>query len=302
MMQSDCLKALLAVKDAGSISTAAKIIGKSPSQLSAWLTSLEIDIGVTLINREGYRAYLTPEGEVIARHAKDVLSELANIDSKIVASASRDHDQLNIALLDALPVEPFRDALWQLQQYKRDVGLNINHLHTNNILDGIDQGALDFGVIFFHGNVYPGMTEHIIGYTEIVTVVATNHVLAQKKHEFSTDERLGHLQLLPSSYLGFGIDKVSKYSENYWLLDNFEMLLALLEKGVGWTELPRHWVDPLLKAGKLVQLKPKGVSALWWPLQLVWQKHRPLNSIDLWLIDKMTNPKPGLAVAGLPFL
>ncbi|MGF1761335.1 LysR family transcriptional regulator [Photobacterium sagamiensis] len=301
MMQSDCLKALLAVKQAGSISTAAKIVGKSPSQVSAWLSSLEIDMGLTLINREGYRANLTPEGEVVARHAKDVLSELENIDSKMATPALLDPAQLNIALLDALPVAPFRDALWQLQQYKPELGIQIEHLHTSDILQGIEQGEVDFGVIFFHGNVYPGMTEHIMGYTEIVTVVAAEHTLAEKPHEFSTDDRLGHLQLLPASYLGFGIDKVSKYSENYWLLDSFEMLLSLLEKGVGWAELPRHWVEPLLRTGKLVQLKPKGVSSLWWPLQLVWQKHRPLDSTALWFIEKLTSPKPGLSVAGLPF-
>ncbi|PSU44740.1 hypothetical protein C9J12_25935 [Photobacterium frigidiphilum] len=301
MVQNDCLRAMLAVKQAGSISTAAKIVGKSPSQVSAWLSSLEIDMGLTLINREGYRANLTPEGEVIARYAKDVLSELENIDSKMTIPALADPAQLNIALLDALPVAPFRDVMWQLQQYKPDLGIQIEHLHTGDILQGIELGEVDFGVIFFHGNVYSGITEHIMGYTEIVTVVAADHELAKNPHEFSTDDRLGHLQLLPASYLGFGIDKVSKYSENYWLLDSFEMLLSLLEKGVGWAELPRHWVEPLLRAGKLIQLKPKGVSPLWWPLQLVWRKHRPLDSTALWLIEKLTSPKPGLSVAGLPF-
>ncbi|MGF1751514.1 LysR family transcriptional regulator [Vibrio cionasavignyae] len=300
-MQIDALKSLLAIKQAGSISIGAKMLGKSPSQVSVWLSSLEADLGVNLIDREGYRANLTPEGEVIARHAKDVLSEFESIDKKILEHSASDPTQLNIALLDALPVYPFSDTLWQLQKFKPDLGIQVEHLHTKNILAGVENGDVDFGVIFFHGNVYSGITEHIIGYTEIVTVVAKQHPLAQYPNEFSTDDRVGHLHLLPKSYLGFGIDRVSKYSENYWLMDSFEMLISLLIEGVGWAELPYHWVRPYIESGKLVQLRPKGVSSLWWPLQLIWRKHRPLDSTALWFIERMNCPKPGLSVTGIPF-
>ncbi len=299
-MRSEVLRALLEVKKQGSITTAAKVIGKSPSQLRVWLSDLEDDLGVVLINSDGYRAKLTTDGDVIARHAMDVLRELDSIDSKFDYEGHSSPEKLTIGLLDALPVAPFKEVLWQLQQYNPQLSIAVKQLQTPEILNGIETGTIDFGMIFFHGNSYPGISEHVAGYAEIVTVVAADHPLAQSPTKVNTGDRAAYLQLLPKSYLGFGIDKVSKYSENYWLLDNFELLISLLENGVGWAELPRHWVEPLIRIGRLVELKPKSATALWWPVQLVWHSNSPSNNCSRWFIERMTSPKPGLSIAGIP--
>lgn len=298
-MQIDALKALIAIQREGSITTGAKSLGKSASQVGVWLSMLEADLGVRLLNREGYKAELTPEGATIARHAHDTLTQLSEIEKNITESKVMQSKKLNIAMLDVLPITPFKEALWQLNKLNPDLSLDIGYTPTLKTLNGIESGEIDFGVVFFHAGAYPRISSRLIGYTEIVTVVSSLHPLSARQKNFNTDDIASHLQLLPQSYLGFGIDQVSKYSENYWLMDSIEMTLALLQKGIGWAELPYYCVEPYIKSGQLVQLKASGESPLWWPLQLVWQKHRPMDRHAAWLIEKFSSPKPGLAISGI---
>lgn len=298
-MQVEALRALVAIQKKGSITSVAKSMGKSPSQVGLWLSMLEADLGLELINREGYKAQLTIDGEIIARHANDTLTQLSEIDKKITESGVAENKKLNIAMLDVLPITPFNEALWQLNRLNSDLSLDIQYLPTTKTLQGIENGDVDFGVVFFHGSVYTRVSSRLIGYAEIVTVVSPSHPLAEIQSTFNTDDIGSHLQLLPQSYLGFGIDQISKFSENYWLMNSIETTLALLQKGIGWAELPYYCVEPYLKSGQLVQLKAKGESPLWWPLQIVWQKHRPIDKNAAWLINKFSSPKPGLAISGI---
>ncbi|MBY6195934.1 LysR family transcriptional regulator [Vibrio hangzhouensis] len=298
-MQVDAFRALIAVQREGSITTGAKSLGKSASQVGVWLSMLEADLGLPLLNRDGYKAELTPEGETIARHAQDTLFQLSEIERNITEIRATKSKRLKIAMLDVLPIMPFKEALWQLSKLSSDLSLDIEYTPTLKTLEGIEKGEIDFGVVFFHAGVYPRISSRLIGYTEIVTVVSSTHPLASGQAKFNTDDIASHLQLLPQSYLGFGIDQVSKYSENYWLMDSIEMTLALLQKGIGWAELPYYCVEPYIKSGQLVQLRASGESPLWWPLQLVWQKHRPMDRHAAWLIEKFSSPKPGLAISGI---
>lgn len=298
-MQVEALKALVMLQSEGSIATVARTLGKSASQVGVWLTNLEADLGIALVDRHGYRAELTAQGAFIARHANDVVTQLSEIDRKISERRSVKTESLNISMLDVMPVSPFKDALWQVDKLSPTLKLDFGYASTQETLEGVIKGTIDFGVVFYNSSIYPDISSRLIGYTQIVTVVAPDHPLALEQQNFCFEDLISHLQLLPQSYLGFGIDQVSKYSENYWLMNNIDMTLALLQRGVGWAELPHHVVEPYLKSGKLTQLKTEGESPLWWPIQLVWQRHRPIDKHSAWLIEKFSSPKPGLAISGL---
>lgn len=62
-MNSLHLKALLLAIETGSISAAARTLGKKQPQVSQWISDLEIDLGVNIFQRSGNKTKLTQAGE-----------------------------------------------------------------------------------------------------------------------------------------------------------------------------------------------------------------------------------------------
>ncbi|MGB3532997.1 MAG: LysR family transcriptional regulator [Microcoleaceae cyanobacterium] len=80
------LRALVAVADYSNFSEAALILGLSQSTVSHAIASLETELGVILLNRGRYGANLTPVGERIVAHVRQV----QNLVEQIGVEANRE--------------------------------------------------------------------------------------------------------------------------------------------------------------------------------------------------------------------
>lgn len=72
-----------ALARAGSLSAAGRELGVSTPAVSKHLAQLEARVGVTLVNRTTRRMGLTPEGEVLAAHARQLLQGLDELDQAL---------------------------------------------------------------------------------------------------------------------------------------------------------------------------------------------------------------------------
>jgi LysR family transcriptional activator of dmlA len=70
----------------GSLSAAAREMGRTPAAVSKHLTQMEKRAGVQLINRTTRRMMLTPEGEVYLEHARRILDEIDEL-AELLGSA-----------------------------------------------------------------------------------------------------------------------------------------------------------------------------------------------------------------------
>ncbi|MFB2557095.1 LysR family transcriptional regulator [Herbiconiux liangxiaofengii] len=75
-LDSPTLRVVAAVAEYGSITRAAAVLGFSQPALSQQLKRVEARIGMPLVTRSGRGIRLTDAGEVLARHATDVLAAL----------------------------------------------------------------------------------------------------------------------------------------------------------------------------------------------------------------------------------
>jgi DNA-binding transcriptional LysR family regulator len=80
----------------GSLSTAARELGISTAAVSKRLSQMEARLGVPLVNRTTRRMSLTPDGEVLAEHARRILGEIADLDQLLSASKSEPKGQLRV--------------------------------------------------------------------------------------------------------------------------------------------------------------------------------------------------------------
>src|SRR5919106_1861163 len=144
------LKVLAAVARYGSVTEAAKELGYSQPSVSHHLSRLEAATGAKLVQRVGRGIRLTPEGQLLARRATEIVgrvdaaskelaaqvglqagrvslaanaSVLSTIVPKSAATLAREHPGIELSLIDLHPVE----ALQILRHGEVDVALIYRH-------------------------------------------------------------------------------------------------------------------------------------------------------------------------------
>lgn len=80
------LEILVRATEAGSFANAARLMGIDPSAVSHAVAQLEKDLGVTLFYRTTRKIALTEDGEEIFLHAREILGQVAELDT--IASRS----------------------------------------------------------------------------------------------------------------------------------------------------------------------------------------------------------------------
>jgi LysR family transcriptional activator of dmlA len=81
---------------AGSLSAAARELRITTAAVSKHLSQMEARLGVPLVNRTTRRMSLTVEGEVVLRHARSILAEMADLEQQLGASRSRPSGLLRV--------------------------------------------------------------------------------------------------------------------------------------------------------------------------------------------------------------
>ncbi len=74
MLEPDLLRTFLAISDTGSFTAAGVLVGRTQSAVSMQMRRLEEQLRCTLLRRSAHDVALTPEGEVLRRHAKLILN------------------------------------------------------------------------------------------------------------------------------------------------------------------------------------------------------------------------------------
>jgi DNA-binding transcriptional LysR family regulator len=147
------LKVLAAVARHGSVTEAAREMHYSQPSVSHHLSRLEAATGVKLVQRVGRGIRLTPEGELLANRATEIVgrvdaatnelaaqvglrtgrvrlaanaSVLATIVPKAAATLTEAHPGLTLSVFDCHPV----DALQMLRHGEVDVALVFRHAHA----------------------------------------------------------------------------------------------------------------------------------------------------------------------------
>ncbi|TNC27318.1 LysR substrate-binding domain-containing protein [Amycolatopsis alkalitolerans] len=96
MLSAERLRVLVEVAHAGSIATAARRMGFTPSALSQQLSRLEREVGCTLLERRPTGASLTEAGRLLVGHGESVAGELRAAEQALAALREQPVAQLGI--------------------------------------------------------------------------------------------------------------------------------------------------------------------------------------------------------------
>ena len=232
------------VAETGGFTKAGEKLHVSHSAISRQVQLLEEELGSPLFVRANKRVYLTPAGRVLLPYVSAIFEQVAKATQSILRLSHPSSARLNVGTGTTM-LNMFLPPV--LEKFKRaypTVPVMIKTGHTHHLLDDIETGALDLGIVSLPIRG-PGLSIHALYREELVVVVGKRHPLRSKK--LVRAEELEGLPLIV----------FSKGSATRWVLDQFfeqggisplismemendEAMEKAVEGGLGVTFLPKQ--------------------------------------------------------------
>ena len=287
----DALQAFAQAAASGSLSAAARRLGKSQSTISEAVARLEIDLGVELFRRGPRRLELTEAGASLLAHAEAVLAAGDRLARHAACLAQGREARLTLVLSDAYQPRQYEARLLELDQRFPDLEFESLIAERADVLDLVSQGRAQLGLLAALP-AYPPDIAHarVATSAEFGLFVARNHPLARLARVTSEDLAAWRLLRLssvaadatPSEELP---DSGGRSGGRCWSAPDYLLLLEMASLGCGWAELPRQLVADYGN-GRLQALALAG-----WPRQVavdvVWSRQRELGPVAAWLLGRL---------------
>ncbi len=287
----DALQVLDAIDRRGSFAAAGEELFRTPSTLSYVIQKLESELGVTVFDRSGHRARLTPAGRTLLDDGRHLLHAARRLEHRVRRVESGWEAELRIvvdAIVAFAPLVPVIDAFVGIDSPTR---LRV----LNEVLGGswealiADRADLVIGAA---GPVpsLPGCSHRVLGDLPVAFVVAPVHALAKRADPLDRD------LLLAQRAIVIGDSSHHQPPRSLGVLDGQDTLvvptvdakLKLLLAGLGVGYLPRHVIAPHLESGALIERRVVD-GRVGDTLHLAWRDGE-LGEAGRWWIDRLMAP------------
>ena len=138
----------LAVIREGTISAAAESLRVAQPSLSRQMKELEEELGVKLFERGNRKITLTEEGQVLRRRAEELVRLMQLTQEEIAQVQHRLTGAIRIGAGESQAFRYFAEAAAALLREHPDVQLHITSGDTQDLMDELDNGLIDFALIF----------------------------------------------------------------------------------------------------------------------------------------------------------
>ena len=152
MLSLTHLKVLDAVARHGSVTEAAKELHYSQPSVSHHLGRLEAATGATLIQRVGRGIRLTPEGELLAGRAREILGRVDAASVELAARVGLRAGRVRLAGFQTVLSTLIPKAAAELSRLHPGVELNLVDAHPADGLTLLRAGRVDVALIFRHAD------------------------------------------------------------------------------------------------------------------------------------------------------
>ncbi|MCS2157510.1 LysR family transcriptional regulator [Scandinavium sp. H11S7] len=274
------MQLFIRVAELESFSRAADTLGLPKGSVSRQIQALENLLGVRLLHRTTRRVQLTQDGMVYYERAKDLLSNLDELDGMF------QHDPTSISgrLRVDMPVGVARNLVIPklpafLQQYP---GIELELSSSDHLVDVIREG---FDCVVRVGTLKDsGLVARPIGKLTVINCASPNY-LERFGYPETLDDLAGHAMVHYATSLGVRPQGFELNTDNQirWLktggvltVNSTETYHAACLAGLGIIQVPRIGVKDALRSGKLVEILPH-YRAEPMPVSLIYPHRRNLS-------------------------
>jgi len=154
-LPTDVLRTFLAVIDLGSFTKAGQLLGRTQPAISLQIRKLEDLVGLPLMDTSGRAISLTRDGEMLARHARQLLV----LNDEIVARLQKRESggNLRVGLPTDYAVSFFQKSLAHFAREHPDVQLSIHCEISEQLLPMFANDELDIAIAMYDDKPAPGL-------------------------------------------------------------------------------------------------------------------------------------------------
>jgi DNA-binding transcriptional LysR family regulator len=247
------MRALVQTAELGSVSAAARRMGKRQSQVSQWLSNLELDLGLTLFERTQNQIRLNAAGEALLPSAIMALSQWDSFQGAAEVLALQGKNTLVLGVENYIPISCLNQAIVAFCLSFPKVNVEIVNDSRDALLQGFNTKEIDLLLV----NEDLSLAQLQWGYCRVgryqdVFVASPEHPLAGKVCDGRELAQFRELVWgrgeMKADVLDVG------FSSHYCISPDFSQLLTLLRQLPAYSLLPKVLVQPLLDEGELVTL------------------------------------------------
>lgn len=276
------LLAFEAVARLGSATAAAQELSLTQSAISRQLKTLEEQLGVALLARQGRQLALTQVGQAYVAEVRDILNRLAQASVSVRTNPSG--GSLNLAILPAFGMHWLAPRLRDFARTHPEVTVNLStRLKPFAIADSPFDAAIHFGHEDWPGVHYlPLMPETVVPVCAPEMLTAP---LSDARDMLSYP--LLHLETRPKGWTRW----LAALGANHeapagMMFDQFSTMAQAAIHGLGVALLPTFFAEPYLRDGQLMLASAQTTQSIG-NYYLVWPEGRgetgALQSFRTWL-------------------
>lgn len=164
----------------GSVSQAARNLGRTQPAVSATLAALEADLGARLFERRGRRLHPAPEARYLLEEAIEILDRVRAAERNMRDLRDLATGELRIATMPGPSVVLLPSLLARFTEGRRDVHVRLVTRNSPGVVQLVATQSYDFGVMDLCASGVPdsGLVRAETFETDCVCAVAAGHPLA----------------------------------------------------------------------------------------------------------------------------
>lgn len=274
----DQLRQFVATADGGSISAAARSLGKAQSAVSTAIALLEADLGVMLFDRSGHRARPTDAGRVLLLEARELLRQAFELDQRALALAAGDDARLALALDEALPYMAIGALVRELSDRFPHLELTLLNGTAAEVADYVAGRRADAAFHFDRGPAYAHFDQRHIGAVPQGVFVSSGHPLLEAGPA-GRKELARHRQILMHA----DDMREQAYSPRVWRSDSFYSIADMVADGLGWAILPVNIAREESYPKSLRQLECPSLTLPPLPVRVLWRRGTRPGAAARWV-------------------
>ncbi|SCK30137.1 LysR family transcriptional regulator [Vogesella sp. LIG4] len=250
----DALEVLDAIDRHGSFAAAGEALFKVPSAISYMVGKLEDDLGVTLFDRSGLKAKLTPTGRAVLEDGRRLLRGAIALERRARKIEAGWESELRIAVDVILPFRILLPYIATFYGENTQTRLLFSHEVSGGPWDALLDGRADLAIgALDRAPNLPGFSSCAIGQVQSAFAVAPGHPLADAEQPLDRSE-IGQYRLVEiqdTSRHGLPRPLELQIGQDFLLVPNLEAKLQAVLAGVGCGFLPSCLVQHCVDLGKL---------------------------------------------------
>jgi DNA-binding transcriptional LysR family regulator len=287
----DALQILDAIDTQGSFAAAAERLHRVPSALSHAVQKLEGDMGVTLFEKSGRRAVLTPAGRTLLEDGRHLLRAALELEARVRQVATGWETELAIAVDAIIPMDRILPLLQRYYAEGHGTRLRLSYEVLGGCWDALATGRADL-MIGAPGDMpaRSGIATRPLATLHSVFTVAPHHPLAAVPEPIAVSEQIRHRAVVLADTSQELAARTSGLLEGQDALrvPDIESKAAAQAAGLGVGHLPPWLAQREVAAGRLVVRRlaaPKPPT----PLYLAWRTGHEGRALA-WFLQALEDP------------